>query len=182
MKKIQSVLIFVFSILIIFSCENDLEVVNAFSSEEDMAMQSMKNSEIVFTDSGLIHVKITAPEINNYPMATEPYLEFPNGFNIIFYDKTEKPETDLSAKYGIYYSQLSLWEARDSVEVINKDGKILNTEQLFWDERKKLIYSNTFVKTTSPDEIIMGEGFESNENFTLVKIKKIQGHIYLKNE
>jgi LPS export ABC transporter protein LptC len=165
-----------------FSCENDLEVINSFSVEGDMAMQTMTNANIIFTDSALLQVKISAPVIQNFPNAEQPYLEFPNGFHIVFFDKNEKPETDLTAKYGIYYNQQALWEARDSVEVINREGEIMNTEQLFWDEKKKLIYSNTFVKITRPDEIIMGEGLEANENFTRWKIKKIQGEIYLKDE
>jgi hypothetical protein len=37
-----------------------------------------------------------------------------------------------------------LWEAKDSVVVINQAGEILNTEQLFWDERNKIIYSEQF--------------------------------------
>jgi LPS export ABC transporter protein LptC len=164
------------------SCENDLETVQSFSDKQEMAMQTMKNAEIIFTDSGLVRVIIKAPEIVNYPNASEPYTEFPGGFHTVFYDSEKNPETDLFAKYGIYYTKQALWEARDSVEVINRDGEILNTEQLFWDEKKKLIYSNTFVKITRPDEIIKGEGFESNENFTRWKITRIQGEIYLKDE
>lgn len=182
MNKVQFIMISVFILFFLSSCENDLEVINSFSNEGEMAMQSMKESEIIITDSGLIQVKITAPVIMNYPMADEPYTEFPYGFHSIFFDSDEKPESDLTANYGIYYTQKALWEARDSVEVINKNQEILNTEQLFWDEKKKLIYSNTSVKVTRPEEIIMGEGFESNENFTRWKIKKIQGTIYLKDE
>lgn len=182
MRKVQSILIPVIILLIIFSCENDLEVINAFSNKGDMAMQTMKGSEIIITDSGFVQVKITAPVIMNFPMAEEPYIEFPKGFHSIFFDSDEKPESDLTANYGIYYTRKALWEARDSVEVINRNAEILNTEQLFWDEKKKLIYSNTFVKITRPEEIITGEGIESNENFTRWKIKKIQGTIYLKDE
>jgi hypothetical protein len=66
--------------------------------------------------------------------------------------------------------------------VINKEGEVLNTDQLFWDERLKIIYSNAFVKITRPNEVIMGEGFEADETFSRWKIKKIQGTIYLQDE
>ena len=39
-----------------------------------------------------------------------------------------------------------------------------------------------FVKITTEDEIIMGEGFESNQSFTKFKIKKIKGTISLDEE
>lgn len=182
MSKTQYILISLLTFILLASCENDLEVINSFSNDGDVAMQTMSDADIVVTDSGMVQVTIKAPLILNFPQSSEPHLEFPEGLHTIFYDKEGMPETELTAKYGIYFSQTALWEARDSVEVINREGEILNTEQLFWDEKKKLIYSNTFVKVTRPDEIIIGEGFESNENFTRWKIKKIQGTIYLKDE
>ncbi len=182
MNKTRSILTSLMVFFLFPSCENDLEVINSFSNDGDLAMHTMNDARIVVTDSGMVQVTINSPIIMNYPHASEPYLEFPQGFQTIFYNKERNPETELTAKYGIYYNQTALWEARDSVEVINREGEILNTEQLFWDEKKKLIYSNTFVTVTRPDEIIVGEGFESNENFTRWKIKKIQGTIYLKDE
>ena len=38
-----------------------------------------------------------------------------------------------------------------------------------------------FVKITTADEIIFGDGFESNQDFTKYKIFKIRGTISLKN-
>jgi hypothetical protein len=53
----------------------------------------------------------------------------------------------------------------------------LDTEELIWDESRKQIYSNAFVKITTIDEIILGNGMESNETFTDYTIKHITGKI-----
>ena len=63
---------------------------------------------------------------------------------------------------------------------LSDKGEKLNTEHLFWDEKKEMIYSDVFVKITTKDEIIMGEGLESNQDFSRYKFKKIKGTISVK--
>jgi hypothetical protein len=65
--------------------------------------------------------------------------------------------------------------------VINEKGDKLNTEHLMWDKKKRMIYSNAFVKITTADEVIYGDGLEANESFTKYKITKIKGTINLKD-
>lgn len=175
---------FLFFIMLVFmvSCENDIEVIQSFSADTLMPSQSMINAEINYTDSARLQLQITAPGIHNYSTETENYTEFPLGVLAQFFDKNGDIESQLSSNYAIYYTDKELWEAKDSVVVINKEGEILNTEQLFWDEKNKQIYSNSFVKITSPDEIITGEGFEADESFTRWKLKKITGTLYIEEE
>lgn len=168
--------------LMIVSCENDIEVIKSFHGDTLMPRQSMINAEISYTDSARIQLRITAPEIHHYTETAEEYTEFPAGVIAEFFDRYGNAESRLSSRYAIHYPGKELWEAKDSVVVINREGEILNTEQLFWDERQQIIYSNSFVKVTRPNEVIMGEGFESDEKFTRWKIKKIQGTIYVHDE
>lgn len=164
------------------SCENDIEVIKSFSHDTLMPNQSMINAEIIYTDSAKLQLRITAPEIHHYPNAAEEYTEFPYGVFAEFFDKNGNVESQLRSKYAVYYTEKDLWEAKDSVEVINSAGEILNTEQLFWDETQEIIYSDSFVKVTRPDEVIMGEGFEADETFSRWEIRKIQGTIYIYDE
>jgi LPS export ABC transporter protein LptC len=164
------------------SCENDIEVIKSLSGDQLLPSQSMINAEIIYTDSARLQLRITAPEIHNYSNAAEKYTEFPRGVFAEFFDRAGNVESQLNSKYAIYYTDNELWEAKDSVVVINSEGEILNTDQLYWDERLKIIYSNAFVRITRPQEVIMGEGFEADETFSRWKIKKIQGTIYIQDE
>lgn len=179
---IRNVFLSFFLCLFLNSCETDIEVIKSFSGETLMPTQSMTNAVITYTDSALIQVRFTAPEIHNYANDAEKYTEFPLGVFAEFFDRNGNIESQLSSKYAINYTDKELWEAKDSVVVINKEGEKLNTEQLFWDEKQKTIYSNSFVKVTRPNEVIMGEGFEADETFTRWKIKKIQGTIFIHDE
>ena len=69
--------------------------------------------------------------------------------------------------------------AKRNVEVVNIDGDTLKTEELIWDQKKKKIYSNTFVEIRTKSEIIYGEGLEADETFSNYTIKKITGTIQI---
>ena len=73
-------------------------------------------------------------------------------------------------------------EAMNDVVITNAEGEKLNTEHLIWDRKAQRIYSEVFVKITTEDEIIMGEGFESNETFSKYKILKPKGTISKEDE
>ena len=66
--------------------------------------------------------------------------------------------------------------------VVNKKGEQLNTEELYWDEKKETIYSEVFVKITTDEEIIMGEGFEADQNFTNYTLSKVTGQITIEDD
>jgi len=53
---------------------------------------------------------------------------------------------------------------------------------LIWLQDSSKIYTDEFVKITTADEIIMGEGMEANQDFTKWKIHKIKGIINIKEE
>jgi len=161
------------------SCKNDIDVINTFTEIHNLPTQSVKNLETIYTDSGKIQIKLLAPKLKRFSNVEEPYIEFPAGIEVIFFDKKQEPESQLTAKYAIYSETNELWEARDSVIAINNLGDTLNTELLFWDEKKELIYTNKFVKITTENEVIWGEGLEANQEFTDWKIKNVKGTIYI---
>jgi LPS export ABC transporter protein LptC len=95
----------------------------------------------------------------------------------VFYDERGKEATTLKADYGVRYELSKRMEVKYNVEVINVNGEKLNTEHLIWDEKKKKIISDAFVKITTAKEIIMGKGLEANQDFTQYEIKEITGSI-----
>jgi hypothetical protein len=59
-----------------------------------------------------------------------------------------------------------LWELRDSVVAVNEKNERLETELLYWDQTKDLVYTDRFVRITSEDDVVMGIGLKSNSRFT----------------
>lgn len=169
--------------VVTISCKTDVQKVNTVTSTNNFPNLSAKNIEIVYTDSALLKFKLEAPELNRYMEIEEPYSEFPQGLKTTFYDKNGVPESVITAEYALYLKEPELWEARNNVVAKNlKENRTLETEHLYWDQKKEILYSKNFVKITTEDEIIYGEGFESDQNFTKWKILKPKGTISMKEE
>jgi LPS export ABC transporter protein LptC len=90
-----------------------------------------------------------------------------------FFDKKGNEETSLKGNYAVRYETSQRMEIKYNVEVVNIKGEKLNTELLIWDEQKKKITSNAFVKITTAKEVITGNGLEANQDFTRYEIKNI---------
>lgn len=149
-------------------------------SRANVNIEKGKKVEISYSDRGVVRIKAIAPTATRF-VKDRPYFEFSDGIKILFYDEQHNVESTLTAKYATAYENSHSMTARDSVVVINNKGEILNTDELIWDEEKKIIYSNSFVKITTPDEIIYGNGMTANENFTGYVIKNITGTIKVKS-
>lgn len=173
-------LLFSFGI-ICFSCENDIKEVEQLTKVENVPLKKGKNVELIYSEDAAVKIKVTAPKMEEYANE-EPYLEMSEGIKVVFYDSLKQVNTTLTANYAIHRIAKNIMEAKNDVVVVNEKGEQLNTEHLVWSQDSAKIYSDEFVKITTTDEILMGEGFEANEDFTKWKIHKIKGTINLKEQ
>lgn len=160
------------------ACKNDVDP-KLITSRVNTNIEHGKEVEISYSDKGVVRIKATAPTATRFNR-DRPYLEFSDGIRILFFNEAHQVESTLTAKYATAYENSHAMTARDSVVVVNSKGEVLNTDELIWDEDKKKIYSNSFVKITTADEIIYGNGMTANENFTDYVIKHITGTIKVK--
>ena len=116
--------------------------------------------------------------MEQYDNLGDPYYEFKMGLNVEVFN----PSGLISSKYAKNIQSSNLWELRDSVVVINENQEKLETESLFWDQTKDLIYTDRFVKFTSEDQVIIGTGFTSDSHLRKRKIKKVSATIYINEE
>ena len=78
--------------------------------------------------------------------------------------------------------QISNLSVRNNVHVVNKKQEEMNTEELNWDQVNDRVWTDRFIKISTKDEIIYGEGFEANQDFTSYEIKRITGTIKVQEE
>lgn len=111
-----------------------------------------------------------------------PYIEFPIGLHARFYNADNQISSTLRAGYGKSYSEKKLLEVRSDVVIVNLEkGERLNTEKLFWDQAKHIIYTDAYVKITGPDKIIFGKGLEADEKLNRRTLKQISGEIMVED-
>ncbi len=165
----------------LISCENDIKKVKIIASQKEAQIERGKNVEIMYSDSGKTRLLIIAPTMIRH-LTKNPYTEMPDKVNVYFYNDNTQVESKLKANYGIRYEKEQIMKVKDNVVLSNIKGEKLYAEELIWDEKQEKIYSDKFVKIVTPDEIIYGEGFESNQDFTDYRIKKIKGTINVQEE
>lgn len=181
MIKAFHIIIVFLSLSLLLACENDVEKINFLTGKKLVPLESTRNITLIFSDSGLVTARLISPLVERYEGDTS-FVEFKEGLNLEFFNNDKQVESRLMAKYAIKYNQSGVMEAKNKVEVLNQKGEVLNCEHLVWNQSTHQIYSNTFVKIRTADEIIFGDGFESNEDFSKYKIKKIRGTINLKDD
>lgn len=165
------------------SCENDIEVVNSITSatEKQLPLESGKNVEVLYSDSAIVRAKLITPQLDRY-MGKKNYMEMPKGMMVIFFDQFKKEQNRLTADYGIGYDNgngMDKMEAKRHVVVINEKGEKLETEHLTWNAATKQIYTDEFVKITTKDKVLMGDGLKATQDFSEYEIIHPKGEILM---
>lgn len=158
-------------ILITASCKHDLEKIRQ-TEEYKPTIETGKDIEMIYSEQGIVRIKLTAPKLVRHS-EEDTYVEFPLGLQILFYNDSLEVTSTLKANYGIRYEKKQETLFRDKVEIINKKGEQLYTEELIWNEKEALIQSDKFVRIITPNERIKGRGFTAKQDFTNYKITNI---------
>src|SRR5678816_3683240 len=158
----------------ICSCHNNYQEV------QDLAKKRLPQDTVVSVESylsqdGRVRARLTAP-LMTMKQSDTPKTEFPNTLHVDFYDSV-KLQSQLFARYGLYYNNKRLVYLRDSFVVFNVQGDTLRTEELWWDQNKELIYTNVPVHIRKPDEKIDGTGLVADQNFRSWTITNAKGPV-----
>jgi LPS export ABC transporter protein LptC len=174
--RLSVALLFLAGAILLFGCKGKKS-----AKEEDvqnMMTQQSENLRLVYSQNGNLSYRFETPLLERYELAREPYMEFRKGVKVETYnDTTHLVESTLTANYAIFLENQQLWEAKGNVVATNAQGQKLETEQLFWNQKSKRIYSNVDSKVTQKDGVILGEGFESDEQFQDFIFRRPKGKV-----
>ncbi len=136
----------------------------------------------LISDSGITRYRIKSPLWNIFEEARHPYWNFPKGLVLEQLNQLNfSTEASVECGYAVYYKDKQLWKLEKNVVVRNILKDTMWTQQLFWDQEKKEIYSDSFIHINKSKRIIEGTGFRSNEDFTQYEIKHVSGIFPMKS-
>ena len=158
-----------------------MKQVNSLVITEDSAQMSGFGVELTRSLNGLIVVRMLSNEIRQLHVDDNTF-EFPKGLEMFMYDTLGNVTSHMSAKYSIYYDKDGIWEAKNDVVVNNEKGDQLNTEYLVWNRNKETIETDQFVKITTADGIIYGDGMVADQHFNTWEVKNGRGVFDIENE
>lgn len=176
--KIQ-ILLFLGIFGIFAACSDEIieEVEDEYITIADTKYEIADSVEILYSDSAIIRVRITAPLLLNYSDNKNPRREFPKGILVEFFDENQKIQSRLTAKTAVQYEKLNKFIVEDSVVVKNSKNEMIETEGLVWDESTQRVHTERFITITTATEIIKGYGFESDYDFQNWELKKVSGRL-----
>lgn len=166
----------------LFSCTNDIEDVKRIAKEDTIPTMYAVNVSIAQSENGNLKYNLTAPLLQRFENMKGATIIFPKGFKVVFFDSINPGiiRTEITANYGINRESERIMEAKSDVVVVNNlKGEKLNTEHLVWNQITKTVYSSKFVKITTKDKILYGEGMQSDESFSRWRISKPRGEMYI---
>ncbi len=162
MKKLLLILL----ILTAAGCSNEKlkPVIDSSFDVKRVPAQESWNSSIVFSDSGKTKAVVFADHIMMYEDETDETLL--EEVKIDFYDENEVKRTTLTSKYGHVDNRTRDMVARQEVVAVNDSGMTLKTNELFYRNMDRKIYTDKFVTIINKKEKIQGYGLEADQDLS----------------
>jgi LPS export ABC transporter protein LptC len=164
-------------VLLIGSCQNDLKKIKSLTDFANLPVESAKDISILRSDSGKLQLYMVSPQLDRY-QGEQSYSKYPKGLSVVFYDENRNEKMKLSANYAVNYEERKIMEVKNNVIIVDfKKGDTIYTESLLWDQNRKTISSNVFVKRVNKDGILYGDGFDADESFSNYTLRRPRGSI-----
>ena len=138
----------------------------------DGPVNSAKNIHILHSDSAVLRSEIRAEKQLEFANGN---LEFPEGIDVQFFNLEGQLETTMRADKGYFIRDQNIYKGEGNVQVKNlpKDQR-LQTEELFWNQAQRKIYTEKFVTIQERQTLFNGTGMEADDGFSTYKLKKVR--------
>jgi LPS export ABC transporter protein LptC len=158
---------------LIISCREDVDISQLEFYEGPMRISH--DIELLHSDSAVVVTKLTAAKQLVFQNGD---IQFPEGILIHFFEKDGQLRSTIRADRGYWDRRENIYRGEGDVRVHNLDkNQKLSSEELFWDPRKKIIYTTKFVTVEEPNRLIKGTGMEADESFNEYRFDKVSGII-----
>ncbi|MBE6310048.1 MAG: LPS export ABC transporter periplasmic protein LptC [Bacteroidales bacterium] len=176
MRTARNILFTLAAMSIAFSCKNEVKSVIQQSTDPEVT-PTMLTTDIttLVSDSGVTKYRITSQRWEMYDESDTPNWVFPKGLFLEQFDSTLKVEATFECDSARYLKNSKLWQFMGNVRSWNTKKDLILTNELYWDQNKKKVYSDSFIHIEQPERILEGYGFESNERLTTYKLKRPMG-------
>ena len=175
-NRLVSACVFFLAIFLLTGCENDEKLIKDLTDNKVM-VEEARNIESFLSQDGKLKARLTAPLMLRV-LDDTMYIEFPNSLHCDFYDDSARRETWLDCKYGKYFENEGKVYLRDSVMVINTKGDTLRSPDLWWDQNKKIFYTDNPATYHGINRKIYGEkGLVATQDLTSIIFNSPTGEV-----
>ncbi|WP_285060343.1 hypothetical protein [Pedobacter ginsengisoli] len=162
------------------SCgEDDLKKAARLSEKVKLNVDRTKGVQITYSDSAKVKAQGYAPILDKVTLVDKPgYQEMPKGVKINFLDDMMKIKGSITSDYAIMKDSEKTATFKRNVVVVN-ENMTFNTEELVWDQNKKLFLSPKGIVTKPDGTVLNAIDFSATEDFSLINWKNGTGETYV---
>lgn len=165
-----------FAVTLFFGCESNFKEVQKINFTEFTPSGDADKVNLKYTDSGLIKVILISPKMLDFATVSFPFTEFPKGIDVTLYDDKAK-KTRVTAKYAVSYKPTGIIDLQGKVKIVSENGQILETEQLYFDQKNEWFYTEKKFKFTDLKGTSNGQGIDFSKDFKIINSQRIMGEI-----
>ena len=151
---------------IVVSCGNKLKKIDADKISE-APTQVVLDMDAAQTENGQVQMRLKARRMERYESDKDNSREvFPEGFRVLAYNEEGLLETSIVSDEALHTVDdgKEQWSAYGNVVINNYiKGEKIETDTLYWDRENKMIYTDCYVRLSSPQGFMQGYGLESDE-------------------
>lgn len=157
-------------------CESNFKEIQKSNFSEFVPSGEAEGINLKYTDSGRITAILVSPKMKDFATVDFPFTEFPKGVEVILYDKNKK-RTIILADYATSYKLTNVIDLKGNVKITSEDGQILETDQLYFDQKNEWFYTEKSYKFTDPKGVSNGQGIDFSKDFKIINSQRIAGAI-----
>lgn len=158
------------------SCQEQKEhTAPAIHDRDSVSMMTSYGVNTLISDSGVIKYRIVTERWEVNTVRNPSRWIFEKGIFFEQFDEKFHVQSYVQCDTAYYYDQRRLWELRSRVSILTKDGLRFTSQQLFWDESRHELYSNVYSKLVTPERVLEGSYFRSDERMTKYFVSNSSG-------
>ncbi|RZJ49083.1 MAG: LPS export ABC transporter periplasmic protein LptC [Flavobacterium sp.] len=175
-KKYIITIVTVFAVTMFFGCESNFKQVQKINFSEFVPGSDADTVNIKYTDSGRITGVLISSKMLDYSNLDFPFTEFPKGIDVTLYDKKQK-RTFIKSNYAVSYKQTGIIDLQGKVKITSETGQMLETEQLYFDQKNEWFYTERKFKLTDAKGVSYGQGIDFSKDFKVINSQRITGEL-----
>lgn len=147
----------------------------AIHDRDSVSMMVSYGVNTLVSDSGVIKYRIVSECWDVNTVRDPSRWTFLKGIFVEQFDENFHVQLYVQADTAWYYDKKKLWELRGRVSVRNVEGLIFRSEELFWDGMVHELYSYKPSVVITPERVLSGTYFRSDERMTRYTISNSEG-------
>jgi len=173
------VILFLFQLCLSSCAEDDLKKAPKLGKNVVLNRDRTTKVDIIYSDSAKVKAQGFAPVLEKVTETNGTvYQEMPKGVKINFLDEFTNIKGSITSDYAIMKDTEKTATFRRNVVVVN-DKLTFNTDELVWDQNKRMFFSPKGVITKPDGTRLDANNFNATEDFSVINWSGGSGETYV---